>query len=328
MGYPVKRPRRLRINDTLRSITREYRLSAEQLIYPLFVVEGLNEPREISAMPGQYHWPVEQICEPIASAMKNGIKSFILFGVPQDRDEYGSSAWNPDSIVAQAIKLIKANLPEAYIITDVCLCAYTSHGHCGIPSDSGVIQNDISLEYLSKMALAHAKAGADMVAPSDMMDGRISAIRTKLDENGFENTPIMSYSAKYASSFYGPFREAAGSAPGKGNRKSYQMDYSNSREAIVEMELDIEEGADILMVKPGLPYLDIIAMAKNRFNCPIAAYQVSGEYSMIKAGAEKGWIDEKSVVLESLTSIYRAGAGLILTYFAPDVGKWLKEEEL
>jgi porphobilinogen synthase len=277
-------------------------------------------------MPGQKHWPCDQIHIPVENALEAGVKAFILFGVPEKKDSKGSMAIKDDSIVARAIKKLKQKCPEAYLITDVCLCAYTDHGHCGFLNDSGKIENDSSIAQLAKMALAHAKAGADMVAPSDMMDGRIQAIRTLLDKNGFDQLPVMSYSAKYASAFYGPFREAAKSAPGKGDRKGYQMDFSVSRDALIEMDLDYNEGADILMVKPGIAYLDIVKTAKDNFSCPIAVYQVSGEYSMIKAGAEKGWIDEKSVVLESLVAMKRAGADMILTYFAPEVAKWLREK--
>lgn len=325
MSFPVHRPRRLRNDQRLREMIREVSIKPENLIYPIFVVEGLEEPREISAMPGQKQWPVSFVSEPVKGAMASGVKAFILFGVPHNKSANGQSGLGQTSVVAQAIREIKAKCPQAYIITDVCLCAYTDHGHCGLLDAAGNVNNDQSIQQLAEMALSHAQAGADMIAPSDMMDGRIEAIRDSLDVNGFENVPIMSYSAKYASSFYGPFREAAGSAPGKGDRKGYQMDPAVLRDAIVEMELDISEGADILMVKPGLPYLDIVKMAKENFSCPIAVYQVSGEYSMIKAAAEKGWIDEKSVALEALTSMRRAGADLILTYFAPQVAGWMRE---
>jgi porphobilinogen synthase len=307
-------------------MVQQFEVKSSDLIYPLFVVEGLKQPCEITAMPGQKHWPCDQIHIPVENALEAGVKAFILFGVPEKKDSKGSMAIKDDSIVARAIKKLKQKCPEAYLITDVCLCAYTDHGHCGFLNDSGKIENDSSIAQLAKMALAHAKAGADMVAPSDMMDGRIQAIRTLLDKNGFDQLPVMSYSAKYASAFYGPFREAAKSAPGKGDRKGYQMDFSVSRDALIEMDLDYNEGADILMVKPGIAYLDIVKTAKDNFSCPIAVYQVSGEYSMIKAGAEKGWIDEKSVVLESLVAMKRAGADMILTYFAPEVAKWLREK--
>lgn len=323
MSFPVQRPRRLRTDSRLREMIREIDLHARQLIYPLFVVEGLDEVKEIKAMPGQMHWPVERISEPVTAAMKEGIKAFILFGVPATKSPDGASALGPQSVVARALTELKKKCPEAYLITDVCLCAYTSHGHCGL-FKGDAIDNDVSIQQLAAMALTHAEAGADMVAPSDMMDGRIQAMRKKLDQNGFVDMPIMSYSAKYASAFYGPFREAAGSAPGKGDRRGYQMDPAVLRDAVTELTLDVEEGADILMVKPGLPYLDIVRLAKERFACPIAVYQVSGEYSMIKAAAANGWIDERQVVYESLIAMRRAGADLILTYFAPEVAAWLK----
>lgn len=325
MSFPNHRPRRLRNNEQIRTMVAENRVTVEQLIYPLFVMDGINNADIISAMPGQSHWPKSGITLPINRALKAGIKSFLLFGIPASKDEFGSSAWKDEPVVCAAIKKIKRSHPEAYIITDVCLCAYTDHGHCGIPDKTGYIQNDVSLEYLCKMALAHAKAGADMVAPSDMMDGRVGAIRQYLDENGFSHIPIMAYSAKYSSSFYGPFREAANSAPGSGDRKSYQMNPANSREAMLELELDFEEGADILMVKPGMPYLDVLKAARERFDCPLSVYQVSGEYSMIKAAAEKGWINEKEIVMESMLAFKRAGADLIITYFAPQIAEWLKE---
>lgn len=325
MFFPVRRPRRLRIDNRLREMVKEFSIEPRQLIYPLFVSERIAASEEISSMPGQQHWPVEQIDKPVKEAMKNGVGAFLLFGIPSNKDPHGDSGCGEDSVVCKAIKQLKKKCPEAYIITDVCLCEYTSHGHCGFLDKDGNAENDVSCQQLAKMALAHVKAGADMVAPSDMMDGRISAIRELLDDNGFINIPIMSYSVKYASSFYGPFREAADSAPSKGDRKGYQMDFSNSRDASIELESDYEEGADILMVKPGLPYLDIVKQASECYDCPIAVYHVSGEYSMIKAASEKGWIDEKKVVLESLTAMRRAGADLIITYYAPLVAEWLKE---
>jgi porphobilinogen synthase len=278
-------------------------------------------------MPGQYRWPVAKVAEFVKELFSAGVGAFLLFGIPSRKDKEGSSAWVENSVIAKAIKEIRRLVPEAYIITDVCLCAYTDHGHCGIPAESGSVCNDDSLIYLSRMACAHAEAGADMVAPSDMMDGRVGHMRQELDKAGHENLPIMSYSAKYASAFYGPFREAAGSAPGKGDRRGYQMSFANSREALVEMDLDLQEGADILMVKPGIAYLDILKTARERFNCPLAIYQVSGEYSMIKSAAEKGWINEKDTVLESLIAMKRAGADLIISYFAPEVIKWLMESD-
>ena len=328
MSFPKRRLRRMRNNNEIRAMVSENKVSVEDLIYPLFIMEGIDNAEKINAMPGQSHWPKSGITLPISRALKAGIRAFLLFGIPQNKDELGSSAWSNDSVICAAIKKIKRSHPEAYIITDVCLCAYTDHGHCGIPDQAGNIQNDISLEYLCKMALAHAKAGADMIAPSDMMDGRVGAIRSYLDENGFSHIPLMAYSAKYASAYYGPFREAANSAPGKGDRKSYQLNPANSKEAMLELELDFEEGADILMVKPGTPYLDILKMARDRFDCPLSVYQVSGEYSMIKAASEKGWIDEKSVVLETMLAFKRAGADMIITYFAPQIAEWLKEEQI
>lgn len=325
MLFPVRRPRRLRIDSRLRNMVKEFTVEPRQLIYPLFVSESIKKPDEIKSMPGQMHWPVNQIDKPVKDAMKKGITAFLLFGIPSKKDPHGDSGCSDNSVICKAIKHLKKKCPEAYIITDVCLCEYTSHGHCGFINKDGNVENDVSCQQLAKMALAHVKAGADMVAPSDMMDGRIGAIREILDDNGFENTPIMSYSVKYASSFYGPFREAADSAPGKGDRKGYQMDFANSRDALIELESDFEEGADILMVKPGLPYLDILKTASENYPCPIATYHVSGEYSMIKAAAAKGWIDEKKIVLESLTAFRRAGADLIITYFAPQAAEWIKE---
>jgi porphobilinogen synthase len=326
MSFPVQRPRRLRIDERLRGMIRDVSLAARNLIYPLFVVDGLKEPRDISAMPGQKQWPLARLHEPVIAALQQGVVAFILFGVPADKDAHGSQAYSEDSIVCRALQHLRQHCPQAYLITDVCLCAYTDHGHCGLLNENGQVDNDSSIELIARMALAHAQAGADMVAPSDMMDGRVGAIRTLLDTNGFVNLPIMSYSAKYASAFYGPFREAAGSAPGKGDRSGYQMDFRFARDAMPEFVLDLEEGADILMVKPGLAYLDMVKLARDNFACPIAVYQVSGEYSMIKAAAEKGWVNERAVVLESLYAMRRAGADLILSYFAPQVAQWLNEE--
>lgn len=326
MSFPVQRPRRLRLNSRLRQMIREVSIAPHQLIYPIFIVEGLKEPHEISAMPGQMHWPVDRCHEPVEAAMRRGVVAFILFGVPAQKDNDGRCASDRNSVVCAALRHIRSRCPEAYLITDVCLCAYTTHGHCGIPGKDGCIDNDPSNEMLAAMALAHVEAGADMVAPSDMMDGRVGVIRALLDRNGRHDIPIMAYSAKYASSFYGPFREAAGSAPGHGDRRGYQMDYAVGRDAMHELQLDFDEGADILMIKPGLAYLDILKTARNSFSCPLAVYQVSGEYSMIKAAAEKGWIDERQVVFETLSAMRRAGADLILTYFAPQVAAWLAEE--
>ncbi|ADL12088.1 porphobilinogen synthase [Acetohalobium arabaticum] len=320
----IKRPRRLR-NDNLRDLVRETGLSIEDLIYPLFVVNGENIKEEIPSMPGNYHWSLDLVVEEIDRLVELGIKAVILFGVPESKDERGSTAWAEDGIVQRACRRIKEEYSDLLVITDVCLCQYTDHGHCGVLED-GRVKNDPTLELLTKVAVSHVEAGADMVAPSDMMDGRVGAIRQALDDSGFNNTPIMAYSAKYASSFYGPFRDAAHSAPDEGDRCSYQMDPGNSREAVKEAALDIEEGADIVMVKPALSYLDIIQKIKEEFNYPVAAYNVSGEFSLVKAAAEKGWVNEQEVVLEMMLSMKRAGADLILTYFAKDIACWLKEK--
>jgi len=318
----VKRPRRLRMNSILREMIRETSLDVGDLIYPLFVVPGDNIKEEIDSMPGVYHFSINLLVEEVKEVRDLGIPAILLFGVPSYKDELGSEAYSEEGIVQKAVREIKEKVPEIVVITDVCMCGYTIHGHCGIV-ENGQVVNDKTVDYIAKIALSHVEAGADIVAPSDMMDGRVAAIRKLLDSKGFVNTPIMAYSAKYASSFYGPFREAANSFPQFGDRKSYQMDYGNSNEALREIALDIEEGADIVMVKPALSYLDIIRRVKDNFNIPIAAYNVSGEYSMVKAAAKMGWIDEKSVVLEILTSIKRAGADMIITYFAKDVAKWL-----
>ena len=318
----VKRPRRLRMNSILREMIRETSLDVGDLIYPLFVVPGDNIKEEIDSMPGIYHFSIDLLVEEVKEVRDLGIPAILLFGVPSYKDELGSEAYSEEGIVQKAVREIKEKVPEIVVITDVCMCGYTIHGHCGIV-ENGQVVNDKTVDYIAKIALSHVEAGADIVAPSDMMDGRVAAIRKLLDSKGFVNTPIMAYSAKYASSFYGPFREAANSFPQFGDRKSYQMDYGNSNEALREIALDIEEGADIVMVKPALSYLDIIRRVKDNFNIPIAAYNVSGEYSMVKAAAKMGWIDEKSVVLEILTSIKRAGADIVITYFAKDVAKWL-----
>src|SRR5579872_850121 len=323
-NFPTVRLRRTRQNDKLRGLVRETRLSVDQLIYPLFIAEGINEPHEISSMPGIVQWPLEHLGREAERIANLGIPAVLLFGIPTEKDEVGSEAYNEQGIIQQAIRRFKAEVPELLVITDVCLCEYTSHGHCGV-IHNGNVQNDESLELLSRMALSHVEAGADLVAPSDMMDGRVGAIRRALDEQGFSSTPIMAYSAKYASGFYGPFREAAGSAPQFGDRRSYQMDPSNVREALREVDLDIAEGADIVMVKPALAYLDVIRRVRDHCDLPIAAYNVSGEFSMIKAAAQNGWIDEKRIVMEVLTGIRRAGADMIITYFAPDVAHWLRD---
>ncbi|MGB8344851.1 MAG: porphobilinogen synthase, partial [Ktedonobacteraceae bacterium] len=319
------RLRRTRQNEKLRSLVRETHLSIEQLIYPLFIAEDINEPREVSSMPGIMNWPLESLGREAERIARLGIPAVLLFGIPAEKDEVGSQAYDSTGIIQQAIRRIKAAVPDLLVLTDVCLCEYTSHGHCGV-IHNGVVQNDASLELLAQMALSHVEAGADVVAPSDMMDGRVGAIRHALDEQGFSQTPIMAYSAKFASGFYGPFREAAGSAPQFGDRRSYQMDPANGREALREVALDIAEGADIVMVKPAMAYMDVIREVRNHFDLPIAAYNVSGEYSMIKAAALNGWIDERRVAMELLTGIRRAGADMIITYFAPDVARWLQEE--
>lgn len=319
-----KRHRRLRANENIRSLVRETYLTPNDFIYPIFVVEGENIKEEISGLSGNYHYSLDRLEEIINEVSNSKIRGILLFGLPNEKDGIASSAFDENGIVQRAIKKIKEIDKNIYIITDVCMCQYTDHGHCGVIEGEEIV-NDKSLEYLSETALSHAKAGADMVAPSDMMDGRVSAIREKLDKGGFVNTPIMSYSAKYASSFYGPFRAAAGSKPQFGDRKTYQMDVGNSDEALRNIEEDILEGADIVMVKPALSYLDVIQRAKDNFNYPLAAYNVSGEYAMIKLAGEQGLIDGKKVALEVLTSIKRAGADIIITYFAIDACKWIKE---
>jgi len=319
-NFPVSRLRRLRKTSALRDMFRETRLSKEDFIYPLFVVEGEKIKKEIGSMPDNFQMSVDNILRECEELENLGINSILLFGIPQTKDAVGSGAYDANGIIQKALREIKKRFPEFLVITDVCLCEYTSHGHCGVV-ENGFVQNDKTLELLAKEALSHAENGADMIAPSDMMDGRVAAIRQKLDENGFAETPIMAYSAKFSSAFYGPFREAAESAPQFGDRKSYQMDFGNSDEAMREIALDIQEGADIVMVKPALSYLDLIRRAKDNFNIPVAAYNVSGEYSMIKAAAEKGWIDGEKVMLEVLTSIKRAGADVIITYFAKEAAK-------
>lgn len=322
----VKRPRRLRNSEALRCLVGETSVSKGGLIQPIFIVPGSGVKEPIAAMPGQFRFSADTAAVEARELFGSGIRSVLLFGIPESKDEKGSSAYADDGVVQRAIAEIKERVPEMMIVTDVCLCEYTSHGHCGVVikgCNGYKIDNDPTLELLSKMAVSHVKAGADMVAPSDMMDGRVAAIRLSLDERGYVDTPIMSYSAKYSSAFYGPFREAAGSAPEFGDRKTYQMDPKNVREAMKEIALDIEEGADIVMVKPALSYLDIISKARERFDVPIAAYNVSGEYSMIKAAVANGWINERNAVLEVLTSIKRAGADIIITYFAKDISQYL-----
>ena len=321
----IKRGRRIRETAAIRAMVRENILTANDFIYPIFVVEGNNIKEEIKSMEGNYHWSIDRLEEIITEVINCGIKGIILFGIPDIKDECGSSAFDSNGIVQRAIKKVREISKELYIITDVCMCQYTVHGHCGI-LDGHRIDNDATLEKLGQIALSHAKAGADMVAPSDMMDGRIGFIRNALDNNGFEHVAIMSYAAKYASAFYGPFREAAHSAPQFGDRKSYQMDPANGREALREINMDIEEGADIIMVKPALSYLDIVRKAKDMVDVPICVYNVSGEYSMIKAAAKAGLMNEKATALEMLLSMKRAGADIIITYYALEAAKWLKED--
>ncbi len=323
MSFPLHRPRRLRRTEKLRSLVQEHRLHAAGFVYPMFVCPGTKMRNEISSMPGVYQQSVDQIVEECREVESLGISGVILFGLPETKDARGMSSLAKDGVVQRAIEGIKKAKLNLLVITDVCLCEYTDHGHCGV-IDHGEVMNDETLEILSEQALSHARAGADLVAPSDMMDGRVGAIRKKLDESKFENVAIMAYSVKYCSGFYGPFREAAQSAPQFGDRRSYQMDPANGNESLKEVVLDLEEGADIVMVKPALAYLDVIRRVKERFAVPLAAYNVSGEYSMVKAAAAKQWIDEKRIVLEILTGIQRAGAEIILTYHAKDAARWLK----
>ena len=324
MYFPDYRPRRMRRTENFRRMIRETSLSVDDLICPLFVAPGKGVKDPISSMPGQYHFSVDELVKEVARIKDLGIPAILLFGLPETKDEVGSSGYDPDGIVQRGLRAIKEEVEDIILITDVCLCEYTSHGHCGVLKGDEV-DNDATLELLARQALSHVKAGADMVAPSDMMDGRVSEIRGDLDEEGYTHIPIMSYAAKFASAFYGPFREAAQSAPAFGDRRGYQMDPANSREALRETALDVEEGADIVMVKPAMAFMDIIYQVKEEFSLPVAAYNVSGEYAMVKAAAEKGWIDEKKVTLELLTGIKRAGADMILTYHAPDAARWLKE---
>lgn len=313
----IIRPRRLRQNETIRNMIAETAVNAASLVYPMFVVEGEGIKEEIPSMPGQFRFSIDELLKEAATFAAIGLKSVLLFGIPDHKDEVASAAYDDDGIVQRAVRALKANYPDLYVITDVCLCEYMSHGHCGVVKGNDV-DNDPTLELLAKTALSHAVAGADMVAPSDMMDGRVAAIREKLDEAGFTNTPIMAYSAKYASAFYGPFRDAADSAPHFGNRKTYQMDVRNSREALREVELDIEEGADIVMVKPGLAFLDVLRQTAEISNVPVAVYNVSGEYAMVKAAAQNGWIDENAIIRETLIAFKRAGADIIITYHAKE----------
>lgn len=326
MGFPIYRPRRMRASENLRSMIRETEISVKDLIYPVFVVPGKNIKHEIESLPGNYHWSVDRVLECIDEVVKLGIPSIILFGLPSYKNAIGSSAWDMEEPVQQACMLIKSKYPELVITTDVCLCEYTEHGHCGVLENGCIVNNDETLPLLAKVAVSHAKAGADIIAPSNMMDGYVHAIRTALDEAGFINVPIMAYSAKFASAYYGPFRAAADSTPAAGDRKGYQMDPANSDEALRETYLDIEEGADIIMVKPALAFLDIVQRVHETFNRPLCVYNVSGEYAMVKAAAEKGWIDEKRIVMETMLAFKRAGAKMIITYHALDVAKWLQEK--
>ena len=324
MSFPTHRPRRLRRSEALRSLVRETRLTTANLIYPMFVCPGTKVRQEVSSMPGVYQQSVDQIVEEARGVESLGIPGIILFGLPEQKDPRGLSSLHAQGVVQRAIEAIRKAGLQLLVITDVCLCEYTDHGHCGIVED-GEVANDATLEVLAQQALSHARAGADIVAPSDMMDGRVAAIRKMLDAKKFENITILSYAAKYCSGFYGPFREAAQSAPQFGDRRSYQMDPANAREALKEVMMDLEEGADMVMVKPALAYLDVIRRVRDQFDVPVAAYNVSGEYSMVKAAAQNGWLDEKRVVLEILTGIQRAGAEIILTYHAKDVARWLKQ---
>ena len=323
MGYPVNRMRRLRTSEAMRSMVRETDLSMKGIIYPLFITYGKDKKNPIPSMPGIYQYSVDRLPEELNEIKQLNVPAVILFGIPEKKDAMGTMASDSHGVVQEGIKLIKDKYPEIMVITDVCLCEYTDHGHCGVVEKDGSVNNDATLELLAQEALSHAQAGCDMVAPSDMMDGRVGYIKKCLDDNGFNHLPIMAYSAKYCSSFYGPFREAAESAPQFGDRKTYQMDPPNYNEALREVALDIEEGADIVMVKPALPYLDVIRAVKEKFLYPTAAYNVSGEYSMIKAAAQNGWLDENRVIIETLTSIKRAGADMIITYFAKDLAKLL-----
>ncbi len=320
-----RRPRRLRRTPALRELARETRLSARQLICPLFVRPGRGVKEPIASMPGQFRLSLDQLPQEAEELLSLGVPAVLLFGIPEHKDETGSEAYDERGLVQKAVRALKREFPELVVMTDVCLCAYTSHGHCGLVRD-GEVLNDETLELLEKAAVSHAAAGADVVAPSAMMDGQVQAIREALDEQGFPQTAIMSYAAKYASAFYGPFREAADSAPEFGDRASYQMDPANAREALCEIELDVQEGADAVMVKPALAYLDVIARARERVDVPLAAYNVSGEYAMLKAAVERGWLEERRAVLETLTALRRAGADWIITYFAKDAARWLQED--
>lgn len=320
----ISRSRRLRTSQTIRDMVRETRISKNGLVYPMFVIEGTGIEQEIPSMPGQYRYSIDKWMKALEEVSRSGVKQVMIFGIPAQKDACGSGAWREDGIVQKALRKAKQEFPNLYYITDVCMCEYTSHGHCGI-LDGSYVDNDKTLEVLAKTALSHVQAGADMVAPSDMMDGRVLAIRQILDRNNYVSLPIMSYAVKYSSSFYGPFRDAADSAPAFGDRKTYQMDFHNRKEAIKEALMDVQEGADIIMVKPGLPYLDVLREVTNQVNVPTAVYSVSGEYSMIKAAAMAGYIDEASVVCESAVSMFRAGASILLTYYAKELAQYIQE---
>jgi porphobilinogen synthase len=324
MPFPVYRPRRLRESPLMRSMVRETSLRIDDFVYPLFAVHGRGVREPIASMPGQFRLSIDELLKECKDAASMGLPAVLLFGLPRDKDPRGTEAYAEDGIIQQAVRAVKDTIPDLLVITDVCLCEYTSHGHCGVVED-GRIKNDPTLELIARTAVSHAEAGADLIAPSDMMDGRVAAIREGLDESGFPETPIMAYSAKYASAFYGPFREAADSTPQFGDRRSYQMDPANVMEAMREVALDVDEGADIVMVKPALPYLDVIARVKGEFGLPVAAYSVSGEYAMLKAAGQLGWLDEDRAVLEALTGIRRAGADIIITYFAKDAARLIEQ---
>ena len=320
----MRRFRRLRTTESMRKLVRETRISPEEMIFPIFVMEGENIKNPIDSMPGIFQYSIDRLDELMVEVKESGISGVLIFGIPGEKDEVGSQAYHPDGITQRAIRHIKGNYPELLVIADVCLCEYTSHGHCGLVEGSRIL-NDETLPLLARMSVTLAEAGADIIAPSDMMDGRVAAIRKALDENGFMDTPIMAYSAKFASGYYGPFRDAAHSAPQFGDRRSYQLDVCNKKEALWEIADDVEEGADMVIVKPALAYLDVVEAAAKRFDLPIAVYNVSGEYAMVKAAAEKGWIDEKRIVMENLIAMKRAGATILITYHALDAAKWLKE---
>lgn len=325
MPFPGQRPRRLRASENIRRMVRENCLSVNDLVYPVFVCHGSGLALPIDSMPGICRYSIDMLLKELDQIVKLKIPAILPFGLPAKKDAAGSEAYAADGIIQQALRAVKKEYPELMVITDLCLCEYTDHGHCGIVQDNYVV-NDPTLELLARTAVSHAAAGADMIAPSDMMDGRVGAIRTALDQNGYVNTPVMAYSAKYCSAFYGPFREAADSAPQFGDRRSYQMDPANADEAIREARHDLEEGADIVMVKPALAYMDVIRRVKDKFGCPVAAYNVSGEYSMVRAAAQNGWIEEKRVVMEILTGIKRAGADIVITYHAREAARWLLDE--